>query len=69
MGEVQYVWADPDSYETHIAFSSIVRALAEKDAMAITRWTGRSDPKMGVMLPRVLDNVDCFLWVQVSISM
>ncbi|GJJ08784.1 hypothetical protein Clacol_003003 [Clathrus columnatus] len=68
MGEVQYVWADPDSYEAQVAFSSIVKAMSDKDAMAIARWTSRSDPKMGILLPRVLDNVDCFLWVQVPFA-
>lgn len=66
MGEVQYVWADPTSAREQVALSSIVQAMAEKGVMAIARWVSRSDPKMGVLMPRVLDNIDCFLWVQVS---
>lgn len=62
---MHYVWADPSSAREQIAFSSIVQAMFEKQAMAITRWVSKSDPKMGVMMPRVMENVDCFLWVQV----
>lgn len=65
MGEVQYVWADPNSAREQVAFSSIVQAMFEKQAMAIARLVTKSDPKMGVLMPRVLENVDCFLWVQV----
>lgn len=65
---MQYVWADPKSGREQAAFSSIVQAMFKKDAMAIARWVGRSDPKMGVMLPRILENADCFLWVQVLVE-
>ncbi|KAF8523097.1 SPOC domain-like protein [Hysterangium stoloniferum] len=68
IGEVQYVWASPDSAREQIAFSSIVQAMFEKGAMAIARWAGRGDPKMGVLMPRMLDDVDCFLWVQVPFA-
>lgn len=62
---MQYVWADPKSAREQVAFSSMVQAMSERDVMAIARWVGRSDPKMGVMMPRTMESVDCFLWVQV----
>lgn len=67
MGEVQYIWADPDSPIQQVALSSIVQAMYEKGSMAIARWVSRDgmDPKMGVLEPTVFDGVDCFLWVQV----
>lgn len=65
---MQYVWADPKSAREQVAFSSIVQAMYKRKAMAIARWAGRSDPKMGVLMPRALDNIDCFLWVQVRIN-
>jgi len=68
MGEVQYVLANPKSAREQVAFSSMVQTLSDKQAMAIARWVGRSDPKMGVMMPRVLENIDCFLWVQVPVK-
>ncbi|KAF8519214.1 SPOC domain-like protein [Gautieria morchelliformis] len=68
MGEVHYVWGDNKSAREQVAFSSIVQAMSEKQVMAIARWAGRSDPKMGVMMPRVLDDIDCFLWVQVPFA-
>ncbi|KAF8575921.1 ku80-like protein [Ramaria rubella] len=68
IGEVQYVWADPDSSREQVAFSSIVQAMFEKQAMAIVRWVSKSDPKMGILMPRMLDDVDCFLLVQVPFA-
>ena len=68
MGEVYYVWADPENPMSQVALSSIVQAMYEKGVMAIARWVSRDnmDPKMGVLYPSVFDEVDCFLWVQVS---
>ena len=68
MGEVYYVWAGPENPMSQVALSSIVQAMYEKGVMAIARWVSRDnmDPKMGVLYPSVFDEVDCFLWVQVS---
>ncbi|KAI0757614.1 SPOC domain-like protein [Daedaleopsis nitida] len=70
MGEVYYVWADPNSPMQQAALSSIVQAMYEKGVMAIARWVGRdeADPKMGVLQPSVFDEVDCFLWVQMPFA-
>lgn len=67
MGEVTYLWADPNSGKEQVALSAIVQAMYEKGALAIARWVSRdgTDPKMGVLKPAVAENVDYFLWVQV----
>ncbi|KAI0762418.1 SPOC like C-terminal domain-containing protein [Fomes fomentarius] len=69
MGEVYYIWADPTSPLQQVALSSVVQAMYEKGVMAIARWVSRDDmdPKMGVLLPSVFQDIDCFLWVQVSV--
>ena len=68
MGEVYYVWGDPANTTSQVAFSSIVKAMDAQGVAAIVRWisTDRSDPKMCILLPRVLDDVDCLLLVQVQ---
>ncbi|KAF8971598.1 SPOC domain-like protein [Flammula alnicola] len=70
MGEVQYIWADPSSPQQQVALSSIAKAMAEKKVMAIARWVSRDemDPKMGVLTPVLLDNVDCLLWSQMPFA-
>ncbi|CAL1697373.1 unnamed protein product [Somion occarium] len=70
MGEVQYVWADPEKPLDQAALSSIVQAMYEKGYMAIARWVSRDnmDPKMGVLSPTVFDGVDCFLWAQMPFA-
>ncbi|KAH8101566.1 SPOC domain-like protein [Cristinia sonorae] len=70
MGDVQYIWADPNSPANQVALSSIVKAMTEKKAMAIARWVSKDgmDPKMGVLYPIEFDSVDCFLWVQMPFA-
>ncbi|KAH0590171.1 hypothetical protein H2248_000344 [Termitomyces sp. 'cryptogamus'] len=70
MGEIQYVWADPNSAKQQAAFSSIVQAMYEKDAIAIARWVTKDgmDCKMGVLTPVVWDEVDCLLWAQMPFA-
>jgi ATP-dependent DNA helicase 2 subunit 2 len=67
MGEVHYVWANPDSPQQQVALSSLVEAMDQLNMYAITRWVTRdqSDPKMGVLAPCRFQKVDCLLWVQV----
>lgn len=69
MGEVQYVWADPASPLQQAALSSIIKAMEERNTVAIARWVNRdgADPKMGILKPMVDMSVDYFLWVQVSL--
>jgi ATP-dependent DNA helicase 2 subunit 2 len=66
---VQYIWADPSQPQQQVALSSIVQAMLieDKEVMAIARWVTKDgmDPKMGVLLPVMFDNIDCLLWVQV----
>ncbi|KAI0735882.1 SPOC domain-like protein [Earliella scabrosa] len=70
MGEVYYVWADPASPMQQVALSSVVQAMYEKGVMAIARWVSKDDmdPKMGVLLPSVFEEIDCFLWVQMPFA-
>ncbi|KAJ7641783.1 SPOC like C-terminal domain-containing protein [Roridomyces roridus] len=65
MGEVQYIWGDPDEAVQQVAISSITQAMYEKGVMAIARWvpTDDKDPKMGVLSPCIGTDVDCLLWV------
>lgn len=70
LGEVQYVWADPSSGHSQIAFSSMVQAMLSQGVVAIARWVSRDDmdPKMGLLIPRDSENVDCFLWLQMPFA-
>ncbi|KAG6845292.1 hypothetical protein H0H87_011443 [Tephrocybe sp. NHM501043] len=70
MGEIQYVWADPSSAIQQAALSSIVKAMNEKNSMAIARWVTKDDmdPKMGVLTPVEWDEVDCLLWAQMPFA-
>ncbi|OBZ80021.1 ATP-dependent DNA helicase II subunit 2 [Grifola frondosa] len=70
MGEVQYIWADPDSAVQQAALSSIVQAMYEKGVIAIAKWVSRDgmDPKMGVLSPCVFEEADCLLWVQMPFA-
>ena len=67
MGEVHYVWANPDSPLQQIALSSLVEAMDRLNMFGIARWVNKDDsePKMGVLAPCQFQKVDCFLWVQV----
>lgn len=69
MGEVYYIWADTNSAREQIALSSFVLAMEQKEMVAVIRMiTGDGrDAKMGIGLPRRLENVDCLLWVQVRL--
>ncbi|KAL0065660.1 ATP-dependent DNA helicase yku80 [Marasmius tenuissimus] len=76
MSEIQYVWADPDRPQQQVALSSLVQAMSMEDGkkrkplMAIARWVTRDgmDPKMGVLLPTMFDEVHCFLWAQMPFA-
>lgn len=70
MGEVQFVWADPSTAYSQLAFSSIVRAMREGKVVAIARLVTRDgmDPKMGLLIPQDQEGVDCFLWLQMPFA-
>ncbi|CAK5280012.1 unnamed protein product [Mycena citricolor] len=73
MGEIQYVWGDPNQPESQVAISSIARAMdqAGKEMMAIARWVtaDERDAKMGVLFPSVNDEgADCLLWAQMPFA-
>ena len=69
LSEVSFVFAAPSSAPDQVAFSSIVQAMFEKGVMAIARMVKLegSDPKIGVLSPRVWPDIDVMLWVQVHI--
>lgn len=72
MGEVLYIWPDPENVKSQITMSSIVQAMTSLDAVAVVRHVGRdgSNPKLGLAKPTILDNggshIECLHWVQVS---
>lgn len=70
LGEVSYVWADPGSGQSQIAISSIVQAMLDRGVVAIARYVSRDgmDPRMGVLVPRAFEEVDCFLWIQMPFA-
>ncbi|KZT42746.1 SPOC domain-like protein [Sistotremastrum suecicum HHB10207 ss-3] len=70
MGEMQHVWADRALGQNQVAFGSLVQAMHRKDLVAITRWVSRdsADPKMGVLMPKVWDKIDSFLWAQLPFA-
>ncbi|KAI0035265.1 SPOC like C-terminal domain-containing protein [Vararia minispora EC-137] len=51
MGEVQYVWADPDRPNAQVALSSLVRAMLAPDTEAelTTKGKSRQDPLMAIV--------------------
>ncbi|KAF5382804.1 hypothetical protein D9757_007263 [Collybiopsis confluens] len=64
MGEIQYIWGNPDNASAQCALSSMVQAMYEKGVLAVARWVtadGR-DPKMGIMSPALFEQVHCLLW-------
>ncbi|OCB89228.1 SPOC domain-like protein [Sanghuangporus baumii] len=70
MGEIQYVWADPSQGSVQVSFSSIVQAMVARKIAAIARLVSRDgmDPKMGLLIPRQFENVDCLLWMQMPFA-
>ena len=64
------MFAAPSSAPDQVAFSSIVQAMFEKGVLAIARMVrlDGSDPKIGVLAPRVWPDIDLMLWAQVHIS-
>lgn len=68
MGEIQYIWGDPASAQQQVGLSSVIQAMARKEVIAIGRWVSRDgmDPKMGVLIPVIGDNVHYLLWGQVG---
>lgn len=67
MSEVQFLWADTSSGKAQVEFSSIVQAMHQRDLVAVSRWVTRDngDPRMGILIPRLWENIDSLSWVQV----
>ncbi|KZV74777.1 SPOC domain-like protein [Peniophora sp. CONT] len=63
LGEISYVWADPNSPAEQVALSAL-RKPKKFRYCAVARLVtadGR-DPRMGVLWPMRLEGVDCLLW-------
>ncbi|KDQ17714.1 hypothetical protein BOTBODRAFT_155793 [Botryobasidium botryosum FD-172 SS1] len=70
IGEVQFIFADPNSARAQVSLSSIVQAMYIKGAYAIVRWVsgdGR-DVKMGVVAPRTEEGLDYLVSVQMPFA-
>lgn len=70
MGEVTYVWGDPTSPIQQIALSSLVQAMASLRKFAVARYVGRdgADPKMVVLAPSNVGDIDCLLMVRMPFA-
>lgn len=71
MGEVYYIWPDPDSISSQVQLSALVQAMLDKEAVAITRWVARdnSPPKVGLAKASIdADGVEHLYWVQLPFA-
>jgi ATP-dependent DNA helicase 2 subunit 2 len=70
MGEVTYIWGDPGSPIQQIALSSLVQAMSSLKKFAVARYIGRdgADPKMVVLAPSNVGDIDCLLMVRMPFA-
>ncbi|KAJ9120113.1 hypothetical protein QFC22_003011 [Naganishia vaughanmartiniae] len=74
MGEVTYIWPDPEDTKSQVQVSAIVQAMQAKNAMAVVRYVYRNgaEPKLGLAKPMTLeDDKGCFEglhWVQMPFA-
>jgi ATP-dependent DNA helicase 2 subunit 2 len=71
MGEIYYIWPEPDSPTDQVQLSALVQAMIVKDQFALVRWAQKetSAPKIGAAVGAIDDdNVEYLIWVQVSAS-
>jgi ATP-dependent DNA helicase 2 subunit 2 len=67
MGEVRFIWAEPDNHNSQIQLSAIVQAMVQKDYVAVVRTVDKhnSPPKIGVCKPVIdADQLHYLYWVQ-----
>jgi len=72
MGEVRFIWAEPDNHSSQIQISALVQAMLQKDFVALVRTVDKanSQPKVGVCRPVVdSDQLHYMYWVQVSTAL
>jgi hypothetical protein len=71
MGEVLYIWPDPDNNKSQIVISAIVQAMDSMNALGILRFVGRDggNPRLGFAKPVMYNGeegrIECMHWVQV----
>lgn len=71
MGEVYFIWPDPDSVSSQVQLSALVQAMLDKEAVAITRWVARdnSPPRIGLAKALIdTDGVEHLYWVQLPFA-
>ena len=71
MGEVLYIWPDPDDTKSQIIISAVVQAMESMSALGVFRYVNRDggNPKLGFAKPMYYDGemgrIECLHWVQV----
>lgn len=74
IGEVTYIWPDPEDSKSQVQLSAIVQAMESKGAAAIVRYVSKngSEPKIGLAKPMTWKdeklNVEFLYWVKVSFA-
>ncbi len=69
IGEIYYIWPEPDHVKDQLTLSSLVQAMMIKNVFAVVRWAQKetSAPRLGAAMASVdEDNVEYLTWVQVS---
>lgn len=67
MGEVRFVWAEPESPRSQIQISALVQAMVEQDFAVIVRTVDRDNraPKIGICHAATEGELHYLTWVQV----
>ncbi|PWN54480.1 SPOC domain-like protein [Violaceomyces palustris] len=66
LDQIWFVFADPDQQKSQVELSSLVKALAELELIAIVRNVrkDRNEPELGVLMPCVEETYDCFYYTR-----
>ncbi len=67
MGEVYFLWSDPDSTKSQIVFSSLVQGMRAENRTMLVRWVQKADaaPRVGMAAAQVTpDGLEYMCWVQ-----
>ena len=70
MGEVTFIWGDNKSPISQVALSSLVQAMNDLRKYAVARYVTRdgSEPKMCVLAPSSVGDIDCLLMVKMPFA-
>ncbi len=66
LGSTDIVIAEPDNPEAAVAVSALVRAMIQRQVVALTKYVKRANasPLLGALIPHVEPNIECFYWIQ-----